>query len=122
MIGVDATAAGSAQENLWQQSYEARQKYFEHTVGPFPKDIQKMLNMSGVWPDGGLYAIPAQRLGEGLVVYTTFGLTNADMPTTVRVIDFNLARFGGEKSYPRGRKVGEKAARREASGSSRIRV
>ena len=90
MIGVGATAVGSAQEKLWQQTYEARQKYFEHTVGPFPKDIQKMLNMSGVWPGGGLYAIPAQRLGKGLVVYTTFGLTNADMPTTVRVIDFNL--------------------------------
>jgi hypothetical protein len=85
--GLAPARADQAQEQLWQQTYDSRQKYFEDAVGPLPKDILKMLNMTGVWPGGGLYAIPAARLGAGLSVYTTFGFTNPDMPTTVRSVD-----------------------------------
>lgn len=78
------TAAETAeQERLWQATAEVRKQYFETAVGPLPNDILKMLSMTGVWPGGGLYVIPAPRLGAGMAVYTTFGLSNPDMPTTV---------------------------------------
>jgi hypothetical protein len=102
MLGIGAAAADTAQEKLWLKTYDARQKYFEHTVGPLPSDILKMLNMSGIWPGGGLYAIPAKRLGPGLAVYTTFGLTNTDMPTTVRMVDFKLDSDGKRATRAEG--------------------
>jgi hypothetical protein len=75
-------------DRLWQENYDARAKYFESAFGRLPRDILKMLNMSGVWPGGGLFVIPAERLGPDLSVYTTFGLSNPDMPTTVRMSGF----------------------------------
>jgi hypothetical protein len=80
----------TAEDKLWDATYGARQSYFEATVGTFPRDILKMLNMTGVWPGGGLYVIPAAKLGKHLAVYTTFGLTNPDMPARVRMTDFQL--------------------------------
>lgn len=74
-------------ENLWQATYDARQQYFESTIGPLPGDILKMMNMMGVWPGGGLFVIPAAKISELLAVYTTFGFTNPDMPTSVQRID-----------------------------------
>jgi hypothetical protein len=103
MLGMGAAAADTAQEKLWQQTYDARQKYFERTVGPLPNDIQKMLNMSGVWPGGGLYVIPAKQLGTDLAVYTTFGFTNPDMPTTVRMVDFKLDSEGKRATRAEGK-------------------
>ena len=104
-----------SQEVLWQQTYDARQQYFESRVGPLPHDIQKMLSTSGVWPGGGLYAIPAAALGQGMTVYTTFGFTNPDMPASVRMVDFKLepgdngaVRAGGrlEAKQPAPRRPG----------------
>lgn len=77
-------------EKAWLANYDARQKYFEKTVGPLPQDTLKILNMTGVWPGGGLYIIPAPGLGQNLSVYTTFGFTNSDMPTTVQLSNFDL--------------------------------
>jgi hypothetical protein len=74
-------------EEYWQQVYDARSAYFESTVGPLPGDILKMLNMTGIWPGGGLFVIPAERIGPGIWVYTTFGFTNVDMPTSVTSSD-----------------------------------
>ena len=74
-------AAGTSEDKAWEATYDARQEYFETTVGPLPDDILKMLNMTGVWPGGGLFVIPADRLGKDLALYTTFGFTNTDMPT-----------------------------------------
>jgi hypothetical protein len=71
----------------WQRTYEARQHYFEGTVGPLPRDILKITNMMGVWPRGGLFVIPAKKTSELVTVYTTFGLTNSDMPTAVQLKD-----------------------------------
>lgn len=96
-LSLTATAAyggADSTEKLWQANYDARQKYFEKSVGPLPTDILKMLNMTGVWPGGGLYVIPAPKLGQNLSVYTTFGFTNSDMPTTVQVSDFDLQSDG----------------------------
>lgn len=55
-------SAETSNDTLWQATYDARQQYFERTVGPFPKDILKMLNMTGVWPGGGLFVIPALKI------------------------------------------------------------
>src|ERR1700737_4147877 len=71
----------------WQRTYDARQRYFESTVGPLPRDILKIPNLMGVWPRGGLFVIPAKKISELLTVYTTFGFTNPDMPTAVQLKD-----------------------------------
>lgn len=103
IFGVGANAAENSQEKLWQDTYDARQKYFAGTVGPLPNDIQKMLSTSGVWPGGGLYAIPAPRVGQGMAIYTTFGLTNPDMPASLRMVDFKLKSDGNRATQAGGR-------------------
>jgi Suppressor of fused protein (SUFU) len=85
-------------ERLWQEVYDARQRYFEATFGPFPKDILKMRNLMGVWPGGGLYMLPAARLGDGLWAYVTFGLSNRDMPTSVAVGKSETAADGSQRT------------------------
>lgn len=82
--------ADSAEEDLWQRVYDARSSFFEEQIGPFPDDILKMGNMSGVWPGGGLYVIPADKIESGLWVYTTFGLSNSDMPATTTMVDYSI--------------------------------
>jgi len=71
----------------WQRTYDARQRYFESTIGPLPRDILKIPNMMAVWRRGGLFVIPAKKISELLTVYTTFGFTNPDMPTAVQMKD-----------------------------------
>ena len=71
--------AGDA-DALWQAAYTARSTWYERAFGRFPSDILKMRNLFGVWPGGGLYALPADRVAPGLWLYTTFGFTNPDMP------------------------------------------
>jgi len=74
-------------EVFWNQVYDARCAHFERTIGPLPNDILKMMTMTGIWPGGGLFVIPADRVGPDIWAYTTFGLTNPDMPTTVTTSD-----------------------------------
>lgn len=88
-LGSTATAADDAAERHWQNVYTAREKYYQATVGEFPEDILKLAHMAGVWPGGGLYAIHANKLGEGMWLYTTFGLSNPDMPTAVTLTGSN---------------------------------
>ena len=90
IAGTTAGAAQAEEEDPWQNVYDARAAYYEEQIGAFPDDILKMGNMSGVWPGGGLYVIPAEKLGEGLWVYTTFGLTNSDMPATTTMVDYSI--------------------------------
>jgi hypothetical protein len=95
--------ASDTADEAWQDNYDARQRYFESTIGPLPGDILKMLNMTGVWPGGGLFVIPASKLGQNLAVYTTFGLTNPDMPTRVRMSDFAVASDGARATHAEGK-------------------
>lgn len=67
------------EDRLWQACYDARQRYFEEKVGPVPQDILKMLSMTGMWPGGGLFVIPAEKIGPRLSAYSTFGLSNPGM-------------------------------------------
>jgi len=81
-----AIAADSDAEQAWQKAYDTRQQYYENTVGTFPKDILKLAHMTGVWPGGGLFVLEANKLGKDTWVYTTFGLSNPDMPTSVTLL------------------------------------
>src|ERR1700730_14309069 len=82
--GAQAMLARMSDDGDWQRTYDARQRYFESTVGPLPRDILQIPNMMGVWPRGGLFVIPSSKISELLTVYTTFGFTNPDMPTAVQ--------------------------------------
>jgi len=77
----------SVEEAFWQQVYDARSRLFEQHFGPLPNDILKMMDLSGVWPGGGLYVIPTKIAGEPSFIYTTFGLSNPDMPTALEMVD-----------------------------------
>jgi hypothetical protein len=72
-----------AEDRKWSATYEAREAFFAQHFGPLPGDLQTLMNLSGVWPGGGLFAIVAERLG-GKGVCTTFGLSNVDMPASTR--------------------------------------
>jgi hypothetical protein len=87
VAGPSVGATDAADDKLWQQVYDARVKAFESAFGKLPQDILKLGDLTGVWPGGGLFVIPAGKLGNGIVVYTTFGLSNPDMPTQVTVSD-----------------------------------
>lgn len=73
------------EQNLWQEVYDFRTSYYEKNIGQFPEDILKVGSTTGVWPGGGVYVIEAEKLGKSLWVYTTFGLTNPDMPVGANV-------------------------------------
>jgi hypothetical protein len=83
MASPSATAADSDADQAWQEAYDARHQYYEKTVGAFPNDILKLAHMTGVWPGGGLFVLEANKLGKDTWVYSTFGLSNPDMPTSV---------------------------------------
>ena len=87
--GTPTTADHDAAERRWQAVYTAREQYYRTHVGEFPEDILKLAHMTGVWPGGGLFAIPANKLGKDLWLYTTFGLSNPDMPTSVAITESN---------------------------------
>lgn len=110
MASLTANSEPNSAEKSWQVNYDARKKFFEGTVGPLPSDILKMLNMTGVWPGGGLFVIPAPQLGKNLSVYTTFGFTNPDMPTTVQISNFDLQSDGNRATEARGRLSKKQAA------------
>lgn len=104
-------------ETLWQVTYDARRLYFEKTIGPLPKDILKMLNMMGVWPGGGLFVIPAVRISNQLAVYTTFGFTNPDMPTSTQMTNFQL-QHDGRRATQAGGSLQKKEAALKPAGAA----
>lgn len=89
-----AYAQKSADDVAWKANAQAREAYLEKQIGKPPKDILKMMNMTGVWPGGGLYVIPAPKLGKDLAAYTTFGLSNVDMPATVQMASYQASSDG----------------------------
>lgn len=81
LLDLDAPPpAKDADEKLWQAVYSARERFFVERFGAMPPDIMKLMNLTGVWPGGGLFAIEATRM-NGLGITTSFGLSNPDMPT-----------------------------------------
>ncbi|MEM7478800.1 MAG: suppressor of fused domain protein [Planctomycetota bacterium] len=74
-------------DEFWNRVYSARAAYYREHIGELPDDILKIGHMFGVWPGGGLYVIPATKLGQNVWAYSTFGFTNPDMPASVAVSD-----------------------------------
>jgi hypothetical protein len=95
LMSAAVAAADPAEEKRWQEVYDARAKFYEASFGKLPSDILKIGHMAGVWPGGGLFVIPAEKLGRGLWVYTTFGFSNTDMPTTVGLEQVATKSEGG---------------------------
>lgn len=69
-------------EQLWQTVYDARAAAYSAQFGLLPNDILKMMNLSGVWPGGGLYQLAAPQLSTTSWLTSSFGLSNPDMPAT----------------------------------------
>lgn len=59
---------------------ESRAEFYQRQFGPLPDQIHKLINLSDIWIEGGIYQMAAPRLG-GLGVCITSGLTNPDMPS-----------------------------------------
>lgn len=87
LIGTTALAGGVTNAELWRATDEMRGLFLETTIGPLPRTFKQMPGMASAWPRGGLYVIPAKRLGDGLFAYTTFGLSNPDMPASARIAE-----------------------------------
>ena len=92
--------APAQEENHWQEVYAFRAHLFEQHFGPLPTDILKIMDLSVVWPGGGLYAIPTKIAGESGFIYSTFGLSNPDMPTTMEWADvqFTSGSSGNQRT------------------------
>ena len=80
----------SSDDPLWQTVCDERSAFIEETIGKLPDDILKVGHLFGVWPGGGLYQIEAQKLGNDTWVYTSFGLSNPDMPATSSIRNLNV--------------------------------
>jgi hypothetical protein len=85
--GRSQAPTGGDTANHWEKVYGERTEYYTDHIGPLPQDILRIGHMLGVWPGGGLYVIPAQKIERGAWAYSTFGFTNADMPTSVELSD-----------------------------------
>jgi hypothetical protein len=62
--------------------YAAREALYSQHFGAIDGDVQKLMNLTGVWPGGCLVQIHAAR--HQLWVSSSFGLTNPDMPARTR--------------------------------------
>jgi hypothetical protein len=65
----------------WQAVLSARAKYFEESFGLTPQEMLKNPELIGIAPGVGLFIVPADKLGKGTWAYTSFGLSQAGMPT-----------------------------------------
>lgn len=96
ILGITALTASSIsfaqldKEQQWQQVYDARTAFYEQYIGALPADIMKSPSLFVVWPAGGFYVIPADKIAKGLWAYTSFGLSNADMPANMTATNVQL--------------------------------
>jgi hypothetical protein len=97
MLAAHAEPNSEPKNPFWQKVYDARTKFYEEKIGQLPNDIAVMSQWPPVWPGGGLFIIPAQKLQPGLWAYSTFGLSNPDMPSEM----FRIKREApADKSRP----------------------
>lgn len=110
--------AQNSSEKEWQQVYDAREAFYEKNIGKLPDDIMKAPNLFGVWPAGGFYVIPADKIKKGLWVYSTFGLTNSDMPSTLTATDIEVKHNEQGRVISSSSKLEKKINARPASGNA----
>jgi hypothetical protein len=70
----------------WDQTYAAREAAYQQHFGSISGDVQKLMNLTGVWPGGCLVQIECPQ--HQLWVTSSFGLTNPDMPARTRTEQF----------------------------------
>jgi hypothetical protein len=87
-----------AQDRLWQAVYRAREEFFDNQFGPFPSEIKKLMNLSGVWPGGGIFQFAASKR-QNLGICTSCGLSNVDMPTPVRLAQHERTEQKGQPTF-----------------------
>jgi hypothetical protein len=80
-IAIWGSASDRAAE-ISDQVYAAREAIYTQHFGAIDGDVQKLMNLTGVWPGGCLVQIHAAR--HQLWVSSSFGLTNPDMPARTR--------------------------------------
>ena len=90
--GSIAVSAETEDDALWQAVYASREDFYNLHIGQLPEIILKIGHMFGVWPGGGLFAIPPSAVGVGCWVYSTFGLSNLDMPTDTSPQNLSVER------------------------------
>jgi len=77
-----------AEDTRSEKIYKARAAFFREHFGDLPpKNRMRLINLMSVWSDSSLVTIEAKRLGSNVWAYSTFGLSNADMPTQVAAVD-----------------------------------
>ncbi|HXR77861.1 MAG TPA: hypothetical protein VN737_17910 [Bryobacteraceae bacterium] len=81
-------SAIDGESKLWDQVYVAREAIYAEHFGAIDGDVQKLMNLTGVWPGGCLVQIHAAR--HQLWVSSSFGLTNPDMPARIRPEQFTV--------------------------------
>lgn len=75
-------------ESSWKVASRARANYFQQHFGDLPpRNRLRLINLMSVWQDSSLYTIEAKKLGKDVWAYSTFGLSNPDMPTRVAAVD-----------------------------------
>lgn len=65
------------------------------SIGTLPEQIQKLMNLTGIWSGGCLVQMHSDKLG-GLWVTTSFGLTNSDMPTSSKLEHYKVESKDGK--------------------------
>lgn len=110
--------AKESEEKKWQHVYDAREAFYEQNIGKLPNDIMKAPNLFGVWPGGGFYVIPADKIKKGLWVYSTFGLTNSDMPSTMIATDIEVNHNDQGRVISSSSKLEKKSKAMPSSGKA----
>lgn len=83
-------------EQIWQETYEARQQFFYDHVGSVPPEIQKLMTVH--WPGGGIFDIEESKI-TNTRIFSSFGLSNPDMPSSVRIDEFKRVEEGDSVKF-----------------------
>jgi len=86
------------EERKWDEVYAAREAIYAKHFGVIDGDVQKLMNLMGVWPGGCLVQVESPK--NQIWVTSSFGLTNADMPTSARSEEYKVEeQDDGNVSY-----------------------
>ena len=78
----------AGEETRSERVYKARAAFYREHFGDLPpRNRVRLINLMSVWQESSLVTIEAKRLGPNVWVYSTFGLSNVDMPTQVAAAD-----------------------------------
>lgn len=75
-------SAVDRESTAWDEVYAAREAIYAQHFGNIDADVQKLMNLTGIWPGGCLVQIHSAR--HQLWISSSFGLTNPDMPARIR--------------------------------------